>query len=260
VAVIELDYAELGVAWQRSRLPALPVSLTWRNHAKVPNDPQRALDDADARLKSRGLIDRRGGLDDDLYGMLALFAQAPCELDMRFSAGVGHEGRAVVAARGGYAARAIVDGDFVQLETVPDYQVTGSLVGVLPDVHAAHGPVVSLPTSDLAAAVADVTERGDDSDGAFASALQARGVRSNDARNLVALLGGDRTGFGQIGAAVRDSGGRRHRSPIAVQVIDTYAGRSAVYQRAGYTVASPADFSLLVRVVDELLDGTRWRL
>ena len=260
MAVIELDYAELGVAWQRSRLPALPVSLTWRNHAKVPDDPQRALDDADARLKSRGLIDRRGGLDDDLFGMLALFAQAPCEVDMRFAPGVGHEGRAVVAARGGYAARAIVDGDFVQLETVPEYQVTGSLVGVLPDVQAAHGPVVSLPTSDLAAAVADVTERGDDSDGAFASALQARGVRSNDARNLVGLLGGDRTGFGKIGAAVRDSGGRRHRSPIAVQVIDTHAGRSALYQRAGYTVASPADFSLLVRVVDELLDGTRRRL
>jgi ESX secretion-associated protein EspG len=260
VAVVELDYAELGVAWQRSRLPSLPVSLTWRNHAKVPDDPQQALDEADARLKSRGLIDRCGGLDDDLYGMLALFAQAPYELDLRFSAGVGHEVRACVAARGGYAARAIVDDDLVHVETVADYQVTGALVGVLPDAHPVQGPVVSVPTPDLAAAVAAVADRGDDSDGAFASALQARGIRSNDARNLVALVGGDRTGFGKIGASVRDTGGRRHRSSVAVQVIDTYHGRSAVYQRAGYTVASPADFSLLVRVVDELLDGTRRRL
>ena len=42
MAVVELDYAELGIAWQRSGLPALPVIFTWRNTATVPTDRQRA--------------------------------------------------------------------------------------------------------------------------------------------------------------------------------------------------------------------------
>ncbi|GAA3436946.1 ESX secretion-associated protein EspG [Kutzneria kofuensis] len=260
MAVVELDYAELGVAWQRSRLPALPVIFTWRNHATVPADPQRALDEAEDRLRARGMVDRRGGLDDDLYGALALFAHAPFEMDIRFAPGVGREIRASVAARGGYAVRAVLDDDTVRVQTVPDYQVTAALIGVLPDLPPAAGAVVSLPTVELDAAVKDVAERGDDSDAAFTAALQARGVRSDDARNLVALLGGDRTGFGKIGVSVRDSWGRRHRAPTVVQVIDTYRGRSALYPRAAYTVASPADFGLLVRVADELLAGTRRRL
>jgi hypothetical protein len=89
VAVVELDYAELGVAWQRSRLPALPMIFTWRNHATVPDDPQRALHEAEDRLRARRTIDHRGGLDDDLYGALALFSHAPVELDLRFSPCLG---------------------------------------------------------------------------------------------------------------------------------------------------------------------------
>jgi len=260
VAVVELDYAELGVAWQRSRLPALPVIFTWRNHATVPDDPQQALDEAEDRLRSRGMIDRRGGLDDDLYGALALFTHAPVELDLRFAPGVGREIRTCVAARGGYAVRAVLDNDAVRVDTVPADQVTAALVGVLPDLPPARGTVVSVPTAELDAAVRDVAERGDDSDPAFTAALQARGLRSDDARNLVALLGGDRTGFGKIGVAVRDSSGRRHRGTRIVQVIDTHRGRSALYTRAAYTVASPADFGVVVRVVDELVAGTRRRL
>ncbi|MFI9388562.1 ESX secretion-associated protein EspG [Kutzneria sp. NPDC052558] len=260
MAVVELDYAELGVAWQRSRLPALPVIFTWRNHATVPDDPQRALDEAEDRLRARGMIDRRGDLDDDLYGALALFTQAPVELDLRFSPGMGREIRACVAARGGYAVRAVLDNDEVQVDTVHADQVTAALVGVLPDLSPARGSVVSVPTAELDAAGRDVAERGDDSDQAFTAALQARGLRSDDARNLVSLLGGDRTGYGKIGVAARDSSGRRHRSPRVVQVIDTHRGRSVLYTRAAYTVASPADFNVVVRAVEELLAGTRRRL
>jgi hypothetical protein len=237
----------------------LPVIFTWRNHATVPDDPQRALDEAEDRLRARGMIDRRGGLDDDLYGALALFTQAPVELDLRFAHGVGREIRACVAARGGYAVRAVFD-DAVRVDTLPADQVTAALVGVLPDLPPARGTVVSVPTAELDAAVRDVAERGDDTDPAFTAALQARGLRSDDARNLVSLLGGDRTGYGKIGVAVRDTAGRRHRSPRVVQVIDTHRGRSALYTRAAYTVASPADFGVVMRVVDELVAGTRRRL
>ncbi|QUQ68258.1 ESX secretion-associated protein EspG [Kutzneria sp. CA-103260] len=260
MAVVELNYAELGVAWQRSRLPVLPVIFTWRNHAAVPDDPQRALHEAEDRLRARGIIDRRGGLDDDLYGALALFTHAPVEIDLRFAPAVGREVRASVAARGGHAVRAVVDDDAVWLETVPADQLPAALIQVLPELPPACGTVVSLPTAELDAAVCDVTDRGNDSDAAFTAALQARGVRSDDARNLVSLLGGDRTGFGKIGVAARDAAGHRHRSPRVVQVIDTLRGRSALYTRGGYTVSSPADFGLLTRIVDELVAGTRRRL
>lgn len=128
VSVIELDYVELGVAWQRSRLPSLSPIFTWRNRATVPDDPQRALDDAETRLRSRGLIERRGELDDDLYGVLALFAQAPYELDLRFAPGPGQEIRACVAGRAGHAVRAIVDGERVRVQAIPDYSITASLI------------------------------------------------------------------------------------------------------------------------------------
>lgn len=258
MAVVELDYAELGIAWQRSRLPALPVIFTWRNHATVPDDPQHALHEAEDRLRARGMIDRRGGLDDDLYGALALFAHAPAEIDLRFAPAAGREIRASVAARGGYAVRAILDDDLVRVETVPADQAPAALASVLPDLPPARGAVVSLPTAELDAAVRDITDRGDDSDPAFTAALRSQGLRSDDARNLVSLLGGDRTGFGKIGVAVRDEAGRRHRSARVIQVIDTHRGRSALHTRGGYTVASPADTAMLVRVMEDLLAGT-WR-
>ncbi|MBA8926854.1 hypothetical protein BC739_004060 [Kutzneria viridogrisea] len=258
MVVIELDYAELGVAWQRSQLPALPTVVTWRNNFVPPADPQHALDQAEARLRARGLLDRH--LDDDLYGALALLAHAPFELDLRFAAAPGRELRACVTARAGHAARFLVDGDQVRIDTIPDHAATTALLSLLPAVASGPGHAVSLPTAELEAALARLAEFGEDSDAGFTAALRARGVRSDDARNLVALLGGERVGFGKIGVAVRDDAGRRHRSPTVLQVIDTARGRAAVYERAGYTVAAPADLGLLTRVTDDLLAGTRQRL
>ncbi|AHH94529.1 ESX secretion-associated protein EspG [Kutzneria albida] len=258
MVVIKLDYAELGVAWQRSRLPALPTILTWRNHTPPPTDPQEALEQAEARLRARGLLDRH--LDDDLYGALALVAHASFELDLRYAPAPGRELRACVAARGSFAVRAVLDGDSVRLDAVPDHSLTASLVRVLPETPPATGSTVSVPTADLEAAVTEAAERGIDSDGAVEAGLRARGIRSDAARNLSALVAGERSAYGKFAAAVRDSAGARHRSPNIVKVFDTARGRVALFERNGYTVAAPADVILLVRVVGELLEGTRQRL
>jgi hypothetical protein len=258
VPVIELDYAELGIAWQRSKLPRLSPVFTWRSHASMPDDPQQALRDAEDRLRARGLIERRGGLDDDLYGVLALFALAPVELDLRFAPAPAREIRACVAARDSYAARVILDGDRVRIDTVPDYSAIASLVGALPDLPPCPGVTVSVPTSDLDAAVTDADRQGG-SDAAVEAALRARGVRSDAARGLTALIATERTGYGTFGAAARDSSGRRYRDSRVVKVLDTARGRVAMFTRSGYTTAAPADTALLVRLASELLEGTQRR-
>jgi hypothetical protein len=177
VAVVELDYTELGVAWQRSRLPALPVIFTWRNHATAPDDPQHALHEAEDRLRARGMIDRRGGLDDDLYGALALFAHAPAEINLRFAPAAGREIRASVAARGGYAVRAILNDDLVRVETGP---ADPPHRGELADRRAGRR-----------------RPRRERSRRRLRSGLHGgpavAGLRSDDARNLVSLLGDGRT-------------------------------------------------------------------
>ncbi|AHH98566.1 ESX secretion-associated protein EspG [Kutzneria albida] len=255
MAVIKLDYAELGVAWQRSRLPALPAILTWRNHTQPPTDPQHALEQAEARLRARSLLDRH--LDDDLYGALTLIAHASFELDLRYAPAPGRELRACVTARAGHAVRFLVDGDQVRIDTIPDHAVTSSLLGLLPAVPPAPGHTVSLPTAELEAAVTEASALGEVADAAVEAGLRARGIRSDVARTLTVLAGSPRTGYGTFGAAVRDSAGVRRRGQQPVKVLDTDRGRVAMYPRSEYTVVAPASTPLLGRVLDELVDGLR---
>lgn len=259
MAMVELDYVELGVAWQQSTLPELSPLFTWRNHATVPDDSERAQRAAEESLRARGLIRRNGALDDRLYDALAVFAQtASSEADLRFASQSGVEVRAAVAARGEFAVLAVIDQDRVRLETVWASSALASLVNVLPPVGPARGRAVNIASADLDAAVREAAERGDGSDAAVQARLRARGVSSDDARGLTGLVGGDRLLFGKFGVAVRDRTGRRQRGGRAVQVVDTAAGRAALYQRGAHLVAAPADQNLLVRVIGEMLDAA-WK-
>ncbi|SHH01122.1 ESX secretion-associated protein EspG [Streptoalloteichus hindustanus] len=254
MAVLEMDYVELGVAWQVSNLPELPTLFTWRNHGSTPADPERALDEAEDRLRARGLIRTGSVLDEELRAILEVFTAGSTEVDLRFAPAPGTEVRACVAARGDFAARAILQNDYVRVESIPAYSAIDALIGVLPAVPRASGPVISLPEADFDAAVAEAGENASDS--AVLAGLRSRGISSDDARTAVRLLGGERRLYGKFGAAARDHLGRRHRSTQSTRVIDSAEGRSALYRRGGYLVIAPADHALLVRVVRELLDET----
>ncbi|MCP2262469.1 EspG family protein [Streptoalloteichus tenebrarius] len=254
MTLVEMDYVELGVAWQASNLPELPPLFTWRNHSSLPADPERALEEAEDRLRARGLIRTGSVLDEELHAILEVFTAGSAEVDLRFAPAPGTEVRACAAARGDFAARAILQDDYVRLETIPAYSTIDALVGVLPAVPRPSAPVTSIPEADFDAAVAEAGENA--SDAAVLSGLRSRGISSDDARTVVRLLGGERRLYGKFGAAARDHLGRRHRNTQFTRVLDSAEGRSALYRRGGYLVIAPADHALLTRVVRELLDET----
>lgn len=256
MAGIELDYAELGFAWQMAKLPAPPVLLAWRNHATPPPDPEQALHDAGARLRTRRLISPTGMLDDQLTGILVLFAHAGTEVDLRFSTAPGSEVRAGVVIRGNHAARVVLEGDRVWLDRLWVSEALRALVGVLPAVPAARGQTVNLPQADYQAALAEAADNGA-TEQAVIAALRSRGFSSDQARNLVGLVGNERRLYGKFGTAARDRDGRRHRHPHVVQVIDGPTGRAALYLRGTYLVAAPADGGLLARVLGEMVEQVR---
>lgn len=256
---IELDYAELGVAWQQSKLPALPPIFTWPYADRVPADLGGALDAAGARLRDRGLIDSRGELRDDLYGALRRFAYAPFEIDLRFALKPTVELRAAVTADDRTGVLGVLVRDTVVFGPCPADTAIDALVRELDELSPARGTAISLSKADVETAMAEAAENGDGDDAMY-SALRRRGVSSDDARLFLALVGGRRYRYGKFGLAVRDRRGTRRRSDRFVQVIDKGSGRTALYQRREYLVAAPADRALFVRVLTELRDYEQRRI
>jgi hypothetical protein len=249
-----LDYVALAVAWQQSKLPVLPPILTWRNNPPIPDDPHTALHDAGARLRERGLIDSRGELHDDLYGVLSLFAHAPYEVSLRYALKPDVEIRAAVTAQHHKGVIGVVAGDRVIFERLRPDAVIGALVDELTwPAHPTPGEAVSVPNDALQTAMAEAADWGDEGDAFLLSALRRHGVSSENARQFAALLGQKRR-IGQFEVAVRDDRGRREPSERIVRCIDTPSGRAAMYQRRDYLVTAPADHALFVRVLTELLD------
>lgn len=257
---LELDYVELGVAWQQSRLPALPSIFTWRNKASLPNDPERALQDAGARLRNRGLIDSRGQLHDDLHDALSTFTHARFEVDLRFASKPNVEMRAAVTAGDRTGILGATDGDRVIFVWHPADAVVGALVREMPEIRPARGTAISVPSAAFDAAIAETAEDGDGGDQSVMSALRRQGVSFDDARMFVALVGGRRYRYGKFGMAVRDVRGERHRSDLLVHAIDKDPGRSALYTRQGYLIAAPADDALFVRLLTERLEHEQRRI
>jgi ESX secretion-associated protein EspG len=250
--LIEMNCAELGIAWRAMDLGVPPPLFTVRERRPVADEI------VTARLRNLGLIDPRGLARPDLQRAMAALAHAPVEIDLR-SAGL----RAAVAVLDDAAYLAVVVRGRVRISRVPAGAALAALVGLLPAVPPARGTAVSLPTADVDAVLTATLEPGAapaDPTGALVAGLTARGIAEPDARLFATLAGGTSARLTEFGVTCRDRAGGRHRRAGTVVVVDTGHGRAVRYPRGTYLVAAPADTSTVIRALAALRDAGHHRL
>ncbi|SHG38408.1 ESX secretion-associated protein EspG [Streptoalloteichus hindustanus] len=244
----ELSPAEFNALWRRLDLGAKPLELNVQEVGRTADEARSAYRDAWGRLGERGLVtgdDVDGGLTDALVTL----AKPTAAVDLRWAVGPEQELRGLATARGEWAAVGALSGGRVWVDSVRSGAFVPALVGLMGPTPAGPGRTVSVaaPVLDEAAAAAGPSGQG------FESALVSAGVRGNDARTLMTVIGAQRLRAGQLGAALWDRLGRRRRAPGVVNVFDTAQGRYAMYERAGYVTVAAADERRITELVQELL-------
>ncbi|SHE54278.1 ESX secretion-associated protein EspG [Streptoalloteichus hindustanus] len=245
---IALDRAEFNVLWRRLGLGARPLVLALAEQGGTLDEAGQLDDRAWDALCGRQLAASDGSVHPDLDLALRVVAQPSVAVDLRWSAGPGHELRALSAVRAETGILAVLFDGVVHLDLVRDTAFVEAVLGLLPAVPPGPGTAVNVPSG----AVEEANREGGD-DYAFESALLDAGVRPGDARLLVDMVGGDRVAAGQFGAASWDRWGARTRAPWVVTVTDTARGRYAFYERSGWLTVAPVDHHRLVDLLHELV-------
>lgn len=224
----------------------------------MPPNPVAATDTAENELREQGFIGQHG-LKDEMEDLLAIFANAELEADVKFAPAPGREVRALVAMRGRSAARWLIDGDEVSIEPVKiGESAYGTLVKVLPEVPPVSGKPVSLRTDDLREASQAAIEQPDEAEQVAIRALRHAGVRSPEARSAVRMLSGGRTLQGQFGtAAYTKKSRKRVRGSNIIEVMDTSDGRVIRYQTGTHTTIAPGEPGLITRAISRIVEEAR---
>lgn len=234
-------------------LGTLPPLFTVRDRQPVTDEI------AAARLMTMGLIDPCGVARPDLAQAMTAFAHAVVEVDLRGTTGI----RAAVAVADDAAYLCVVVRGHVRFSRVPAEAALAALVAVLPAEAPARGTAISLPLTDVDAAITATLEPDAppaDPERALVAGLTARGVAGPDARLFAALTGDARARLTEFGITYRTRTGARHRCAATVHVVDTRQGRAVRYIRGAYLVTAPADGHTVVRALTDLRDAELDRL
>lgn len=243
--------AQLGVVWRRAELGEPP--MIWRHTAPgyAGDDPEAQIDEAETQLARAGILDEAGIPDPALVAALRLVERAPLLLDSRFTALGSAEQRAMVAVGAEATVRTVL-ADGVLLLDEPSAPAAAALLGCWPDADPVPGRFVELPADRVDRAVAASRDRGGGADTAVADEMEIAGLPLADVRSLLAMIGGRRTLYGQVGVTTRD-GTRTRRCPDVVQVVDTAAGRAAMWTWDGVLRAAPGPYERFERLVGKLI-------
>ncbi|MCP2260454.1 EspG family protein [Streptoalloteichus tenebrarius] len=247
---LTLSALEFDVLWEHLDLGPMPLPIKVPSPGRTWSERSALAERAWAGLAGRGL-GSAPHVEPRLADLLRLLAHPEREVDGRIW--LGRRVRVLAAATGDDAVLAVLDGEWLTLREAAATGLPREAVGVLPPCSAGPGHSVTLPSADLDAAVASC----DGSPEGLASALQARGVRSEDARAL-ARMTRDASRLGQFGAAARDALGRRRRTAWVVGFFDTPEGRYLQVRRARegcapWSTVCPTDQRRLLAHVEEAL-------
>lgn len=253
----QLTVPQLGVAWQRLGLGEPPMIWAHGARAAAGDDPLGQLHDADRELDELGLLGVDGDVLPELADLLRAVASAPTLVDLRYTAAGRSEVRALVVVDGADAARGVLAEGTVHLEGGPAASAIAALVGALPEMPAAPGREVTLPAEAVDRGVKAALARENGSDAAVADELVLLGLSENDVHALMALTGGRRTLYGQFGVTVSDPIRGRRRGADIVQVVDTAAGRAALWEFDGVLHAAPGPDELFEWLVGRLVGRVR---
>ncbi|WP_447006567.1 ESX secretion-associated protein EspG [Saccharothrix isguenensis] len=225
--IARLSLPAFEVLWEDLRAgAAIPYPFDITQHGTTLDERARIRNDVHADLERRGLA-RRGRPEPELEDALRLLATPDTSITVMGMVDVAEEHlvRALVAARGRYAVRAVQEDDGVRLDLLREVGLAQAALNVLPARPPGPGRPVTVPAS------------------ALTQQRHGRQPGHDDVRALREMLAGPITGTGHFTAQPRGT---------AVTWIDTPRGRYASMGTEWLTVA-PADHTGLVRRISQAL-------
>lgn len=250
----ELSHQAFYEVWKYFELGTKPLTLNVLPQGVVQSERKEAEDRAWDELRRLGINDRDRA--DDIYGLLLPLQRYERTFDITYRYLVDGEDcrkSGMVAEARGSATLALRSEKSVRLAGMRPDSMMRALLGVLPEIQAGPGKGVSLRSAqfDEAAAGAGSSNR------AMSEGLVRRGVRKEDARNLVEMAGSKRIAFAQFGASIMDTHGRRRRAAMVTNCFATASGWYMMEEsRRGsepWTTFAPTDKARMRSRVQDLL-------
>ncbi|WP_199444588.1 ESX secretion-associated protein EspG [Umezawaea beigongshangensis] len=255
-----LTRLEYDLCWDQLQLGTHPTVLTINGHGHTTDERRELLHGAWRSLAAKGLVNRTE-LDGGLERVFRLLARPEREVDARLRLDQhGPRVRALGAARGRFAAVAVLTKENLTLETVDESTLASSVVGLLPPHQSPRSRSISIPSDLLDKAAAAAGE----SAARMETVLRDGGMTWPDAQKVGSVLG-NVVRMGQFGAAVRQAGngapGPRKRGQYVVSFYDTPEGRWQFTRRPSgdgraWSTLAPADHQRLTQALTELLAHT----
>ncbi|AOS65983.1 ESX secretion-associated protein EspG [Actinoalloteichus hymeniacidonis] len=246
---IVLDRPELNLLWRHLDLGVRPLTLNTRECGTTLAENAEFDRQSAANLRGRGLLQGDTVLPELAAGLRCL-ARPRIAVDLRWTMEPGRELRVLAAGDGDSGTRGVLDDERLAIDEIHPGAVVGAIVEVLGEMPVGVGQAVSVPVHVIAQAGAD----GRRSDARFEDGLVELGVRSGEARGILAMLGGARLRAGQIGVTGWDRAGQRRRAPWVIDVYDTVQGRYAVHHRDDWVTVAPAGTARIAEMIRELLE------
>ncbi|MGW5643706.1 ESX secretion-associated protein EspG [Saccharopolyspora sp. NPDC003762] len=220
-----------------------------------PDDPVAEWGKAQDKARARGWIDRAGQAVPWVSDIMRLLAYASSEADTRFAPQRGKHVRGLVSISGDQAVRTRVEGRKVRIDPVWPTSAYSALVGLWPEITPVGGSAVSIRLEDAEAASKTAAEHQRQAQvSATIRELRARKVRSDDAREYVRMVSGERVYDGEFSVAVRDRRGKLRTPDSVVLLTRTTQGSYLQYLRGEFLVTAPADPGLVARTLSELAE------
>lgn len=242
----------------------VPAFLTSRDSGlPQPEDPAALLADAEAAVRGRGWIEQDGQLSDQAYEIVSALVHGESCGFLQIGDPGADEVRVMVASHNSLAFRVILEREDVLIDEVTPDAAWRSLASCLPEVEAAEGRAVSVPSQVLGEASAEAEQHRGEQDQWLAYELRRRDVPTADAEAVGAFNRmADRTTM-QIAVAVREKDGTMHIGPHAINMHHAPSGRVAMYPQlpsGATTTIGPADAELVAATTRQYLDALRQQL
>lgn len=251
---IELSKQGFHEAWKYFNLGTKPLVLNVLPEGIL--EAERRQVEARARDELQALGFGNEMREEDIQGALLPLTRYERAFDINFRQRTPDGGQRIVAGMvactRGHATLAVLTEEDVTVQTLPADSMVRALLSVLPDdVKAGPGRGVSLRSSAMEAAAKSA---GNDRE--MGEALVRQGLRRDEAKTLVEMAGGARNAYAQVGYAVMDGQGKRHRAPMVTNFFANAKGwymiENSHRSDEGWTTIAPIDRQRMAGRVQDL--------
>ncbi|MEV4729041.1 ESX secretion-associated protein EspG [Saccharopolyspora sp. NPDC049426] len=252
---IELSKQGFHEAWKYFNLGTKPLVLNVLPEGIL--ETERRQVEARARDELQALGFGNEMREEDIQGALLPLTRYERAFDINFRQRKPDGGQSIVAGMvactRGHATLAVLTEEAVTVQTLPADSMVRALLSVLPDdVKAGPGRGVSLRSSAMEAAAKSA---GNDRE--MGEALVRQGIRREEAKTLVEMAGGARNAYAQVGYAVMDGQGKRHRAPTVTNFFANAKGwymiENSRRSDEGWTTIAPIDRQRMASRVHDLV-------